>query len=96
MLTYYLVIPNFLQYSLTSVSTPFSIKERMKINPRRVTQAAADRVYKLRDTEETPSLLLLAQGHFTAMSPVFGSIKRHGRFTPGGTFCSRVKDVANK
>lgn len=29
-------------------------------------QAAADRVYKLRDTEETPQLFLLAQLHSTA------------------------------
>lgn len=33
----------------------------------RETQAAADRVYKLRDTEETPELLLLAPLHSTAM-----------------------------
>lgn len=39
----------------------------MKINPTRETQAAADRVYKLRDTKETPQLLLLlAQLHSTA------------------------------
>lgn len=38
----------------------------MKINPKGETRAAADRVYKLRDTEETPQLLLLASIHSTA------------------------------
>ncbi len=39
----------------------------MKINPKRETQAATDRVYKLRDKEETPQLLLLALLHSTAL-----------------------------
>lgn len=38
----------------------------MNLNPMWETQAAADRVYKLRDTEETPPLLLLALLHSTA------------------------------
>lgn len=38
----------------------------MKLSPKRETQAAADRVCKLRDTEETPQLLLLALLHSTA------------------------------
>ncbi len=54
-----------MQYNLT-VSAHFSDLSVNKINPKRETQAATDRVYKLRDTEETPQLLLLARLHCTA------------------------------
>lgn len=71
----------------------------MKVNPTRETQAAADRVYKLRDTEETPQLLLLAPLHSTATGEPNIWVDKEADMSDsqrGWASCSMWKDVANK
>lgn len=70
----------------------------MKINPRRETQAAADRVYKLRDIEKTPQLLLLAPLHSTTMGESNIWVDQEAEMPDlhqGWASCSMGKDVAN-
>lgn len=62
-------------------------------------QAAADRVYKLRDTEETPQLFLLAQLHSTATGVPNIWVDKEADMSDlhwGWASCSMREDVANK
>lgn len=71
----------------------------MKVNPAGETQAAADRVYKLRDTEETPRLLLLAPLHSAATGEPNIWVDKEANMPDshqGQASCSMGKDVTNK